>query len=188
MKAIKSVGKFAGDEDVERWIDMFELAIEIDELKTKEAVLLSMHLTGLAYDTWKNLSGADKKDATAIKKALRSAFGMRRLDAWRAAQKKKLLIGDSIDALGEQISRCLSVSVAGGNTIEYVKGLTLLEALPTNIRDQVLLHLGEDLTYAKVLQTAKRICPQPATVEMSACGGADLKNRKPDPMQQRLPR
>lgn len=35
MKALKKMGNFTGLEDVERWIDRFELAIEIDEQQDK---------------------------------------------------------------------------------------------------------------------------------------------------------
>ena len=184
MKAIKLVNKFAGEEDVERWIDTFELAVNIDNLKDKEAQYLSMFLSGLAYDTWKNLSAGEKKDATAIKSALRNAFGMRRLDAWRAAQSKRVHLGDSVDAIGDQITKCVSVAVAGGgNPLEYVKGLMLLEALPINIRDQVMLFLGNDLSYSEVLRAAKRIFPQGASVEIGAYGGVKTGNGKSESFQ-----
>ena len=55
------------------------------------------------------------------------------------------------------MQRCVSVAVAwGGDPLEYVKGLTLFEALPSNIRDQVMLFLGNDLSYSEVLRAAKR--------------------------------
>ena len=39
MKALKKITNFSGNEDVERWIDRFELAIDIDEKKGKEDTL-----------------------------------------------------------------------------------------------------------------------------------------------------
>ena len=78
MKALKMLEKYSGDEDVERWIDRFELAVEIDELSSREEQVLAMLLTNEAYDVWKNLSAADKKDPSAIKQALRKTFGLSR--------------------------------------------------------------------------------------------------------------
>ena len=40
MKALKKVEPFDGSGDVERWIDRIEMAIEIDEKESKEAVIL----------------------------------------------------------------------------------------------------------------------------------------------------
>ena len=38
------MNRFSRNEDVERWIDQFELAVEIDELESGEAQVLSMLL------------------------------------------------------------------------------------------------------------------------------------------------
>ena len=50
---MKKVGNYNGEDDVERWIDRFELAVEID-ITEREAQYLSMLLEGPAYDgrTW----------------------------------------------------------------------------------------------------------------------------------------
>ena len=81
MKALKKVEPFDGSGDVERWIDRIEMAIEIDEKESKEAVILSMNLSGNAYDTWKGLPDEDKKDAKKIKQALRRVYGLRSTNA-----------------------------------------------------------------------------------------------------------
>ena len=96
-----------------------------------------MLLSGLAYDTWKNLTVEKKKeikDADAIKTALRNAFRMSRLDAWRQVQSKKVHVGDSIDAIGDKISMCINVAVAGSDPLEYVKEFILLEALTRSVK------------------------------------------------------
>ena len=109
MKALKKVGNFTGTEDVERWIDRFELAIEIDGLdigeKNKEAQVLSMLLDGAAYDTWKNMPEPARKDAAKIKSVLRATFGLRLLDAWREALSTKIHMGDSVDVMAENIRK-----------------------------------------------------------------------------------
>ena len=48
-----------------------------------EAQILSMYLDGAAYDSWKNMSEEDRKDAGKVKDVLRATFGLRRIDAWR---------------------------------------------------------------------------------------------------------
>ena len=50
--------------------------------------------------------------------------------------------------------------VTGNDPMQYMAGLLLLEALPVDIKDKVLLQLGEnDVTYSQILETAKKIWP-----------------------------
>lgn len=74
LRAMKKIPDYSGKSDVERWIDRFELAVEMDEVFNKEAELLSARLTGPAYVLLKTLSEEEQKDAEAIKKALRDKF------------------------------------------------------------------------------------------------------------------
>ena len=170
MKALKKISNFTGLEDVERWIDRFELAVEVDELADKEGRILPMHLSDAAYDTWKNLPTEDKYKAEAIKTALRNAFGLRRADAWKQALTMRAVAGDSLDVIAESIRKLVNVASAGGDPIDYVHGLILLDSLPKSVRDQVVLHLGENLTFDEVLTAAKKIWPNKP--ELSACVGA----------------
>ena len=131
MKAMKKIENFSGDVDVERWIDRFELAVKIDDLKKREAQVLSMHLSGAAYDTWKNLRSDQKEDATEIKTALRNAYGLRRSDAWHSALSTKAVMGESLDVVGEKIRKLVRVASSGANdSMSYISGLILLDSLP----------------------------------------------------------
>ena len=154
---------------MERWIGKFELAIDIDEMGSKEAQVLSMHLSDDAFDVFNNLSVSDKKDAAAIKSALRNAFGLKRIDAWRAAISKKICVGESLDVAGEEIKKFFKIACEGGSAADYITGMILLDCLPTRIREQVSLMVGNDLTYSDVLSAAKRIWP--GKVENSVCAG-----------------
>ena len=59
----------------------------------------------------------------------------------------------------------MNVSVGGGNPIENLSGLILIEALPSGIRDKVLLQIGKnDLRYSTVLTTTKKIWPHRSEV------------------------
>lgn len=165
MKALKRISSFSGEGDVERWIDRFQLAVEIDEKTDKEAQLLSLYLTGPAYDTWKGLAESEKKDARKIKDALRTVYGLRRQDAWHEALSRKIAIGENVDVAGEEISKNLNVAVKGDDPLEYVKGLILLDALPKNIREQVMMNIGDDSKYSHVLQATKKVWPHSKEVE-----------------------
>lgn len=183
MKAIKKISDFSGDEDLERWLDRFEQAVEIDELEAKEGKVLSMHLSGPAYDTWKNLPKADKYNAIAIKVALRTAFGMRRVDAWKVATTTTAMPGESADVIGERIRKLVNIATtdqsAGGvyDPIDYVSGLLLLDTFPDNIKNQIKLNIGNDISYRNVLDAARKIWPN--NTELSACVGfgAGVVNR-----------
>ena len=75
MKALKQIGNFSGEGDVNRWIDRFEVAIWLDNEEEDEADHLVMRLEGPAYDTWRGLSSTEQSDAKAIKSALQRVFG-----------------------------------------------------------------------------------------------------------------
>ena len=68
LNALKHVGNFAGETDIEQWFDRMEMAMRIDGIPVgSHADVLAMHLEGPAYDTWKGLSVASKQNAAAIK-------------------------------------------------------------------------------------------------------------------------
>ena len=160
---------------MERWIGKFELAIEIDEMDSKEAQVLSMYLSESAFDVYNNLSYSDKQDAAAIKSGLRKAFGMKRIDAWRAAISKKNCVGESLDVAGEEIKKWFKIVCEGGSATDYITGMILLDCLPIRIREQVSLMVGNDLAYSDVLSAAKRIWPGKVENSMCVCAGFNFQ-------------
>ena len=161
MKAMKKITEFNGSGNVERWIDRFELAVEIDGV-VKEAQVLSMYLSEAAYDVWKNLPEKEKGDAKMIKAALRRTFGIKRADAWKMLLTKSIVEGEPLEVAGDQIRNFFKISCDGGDPVECVTGLVLLNALPTKIQDQIKLQIGNDLTYTNVLSAAQKIWPSMA--------------------------
>ena len=181
MKALKKIEDFTGTEDVERWIDRFEFAVEIDEVKNKEAEIISMYLRGPAYDTWKGLTTEAKKDAARIKQALRRVYGMKRRDAWHAALSHKLINGENLDVAGEEIRKFVKIAVSGTDPVDTVSALLLLDSLPNNVRDQVILQLDveEKLVYREVLSLAKKMWHGPSQQHLGSYGKTDTtKQRK----------
>lgn len=156
---MKQIEEFTGLEDVERWIDRFELAIEIDGLEDKEAQILSMYLKGPAYDTWKSLGSVQRKSAPAIKSALREVYGMKRVDAWQSVLSRKVIAGENLDVAGEEIQKLVKIATADSNPRDSISALILLESLPKNIKEQVVLRLGNDFCYKDILSCAKKIWP-----------------------------
>ena len=105
MKALKKLNNFTSDEDVERWLGKFDLAIKIDGKEDVEAQVLCMFLNESAFDVYNNLPLEARQDAVAIKATLRNAFGMRRIDAWKTALGRKIHIGESLDVAGDKIKK-----------------------------------------------------------------------------------
>ena len=161
---------------MERWIGKFELAIEIDEKEDKEAQVLCMFLDDAAYDVYNNLPPMHRQDATAIKAALRNAFGMRRIDAWKAALGKRVHVGEPLDVAGDEIKKYYSIICQGSNAADLIPGVLLLDSLPVNIREQVTFQVGNDLTYLNVLEAAKKIWP--SRTESGACAGLRMEVKR----------
>ena len=67
LQALKRVGVFYGDSDVERWLDKVEVAMRIDGIPAeKHADVLALNLEGPAHDCWKRLPAESRTDASAI--------------------------------------------------------------------------------------------------------------------------
>ena len=162
MKALKEVGHFSGEGDVERWIARFEMAVVIDGEERHEPQQLAMRLDGAAYDTWSSLKAEERSSAGAIKAALRKAYGMSRADAWSAAMHTTLLPGEPLDAVCEQVKKNLRVALAGGDPLDSACALIMMSTLPQDVGDKVRMHLGSNVTTAGVLETAKAIMPTAA--------------------------
>lgn len=186
MKALKEVGRFSGDGDVERWIARFELAVTIDEEGQHEPQQLAMRLDGAAYDTWAGLSKEDQSNADVIKAALRKAYGMSRADAWSAAMHTTIFPGEPLDAVGERLKKHLRVALAGSDPIDSASALIMLTALPKDVSDKVTMQLAGNVTMAGVLDTAKTIMPTASAC--SAAVPAPLNNGTSLSAAARLPR
>ena len=159
MRAFKKMQSFDGSGDLERWLDRFDFCIKIDEIEEKkEAHYLAMLLEGPAYDVWKNLADAAKEDAKLVKAALRQVYGIKRMQAWRAATNRLAYPGEPPDQVGEEIRKHVNIALSGGDARDAVTAFLLLDALSPDIRERILLEVDEgDLSYDKVMTLARRL-------------------------------
>ena len=162
MRALKQLGNFSGGEDVNRWLDRFEVALRIDQLMENEADMLVMRLDGAAYDTWRGLSGSQQRSAEDIKTALRRVFGKSRFEAWADMATDSPVPGEPLSVFGERLRTQATIALAGSDPADTVCALFMLGALPTDLRDKVVLQLGEDITLEEVVRTATLVKSAPA--------------------------
>lgn len=156
MKFLRKLQNFEDGEDIERWIDRFELAVHVDDQKTSEASLLPMFLSGSAYDTWKNLSHDEKADAKHIKEALRKSFGISRQRAWRNTRNLNLDRNMNIDVAIEEIKRNLKIVIGDRNPMEAIAAMLLLDSLPGDLRDECILRLDENFELTDLQSLIKK--------------------------------
>ena len=173
MKLSDAVCKFAGapGEDVDQWLDRFEVAVDLTEEITKSkndpsgakarlkkmALLVPLFLTGPAYITWKQVSAAEKDNWDAVSKALRRVFGKSKTSAWKELKALKLLPGEQIDVLVNQTKTLLEIT-AGGNTVpDQLVAAFVLDSLPSRIAEQVRLQYGEQMLLKNIVSGAKAL-------------------------------
>ena len=161
LHALKQVGNFSGDTDVERWIDRIEMALRIDQVPAElQADALAMNLEGAAYDAWKGLSTEKKKDVASIKAAFRSVFGLRRMAAWEfALSLGEIAPGDTADGTFEEMKKLVGIVAAGADPFGQVAACMFTARLPTAMRDQVLLRCGKNMQPADIVDCAKQLWP-----------------------------
>ena len=97
-------------------------------------------------------------------------LGLRRVDAWRRALAKGLYLGESVDVVADEIKKLVTISRRDLDPIEGISGLILLNALPSTVRDQVTMRLGEQTSFSNVLTAAKRVWPS-SSARRSTCAG-----------------
>ena len=168
--AMREIGRFSGSEDVERWINRFEMAVRIDGLQTGEADALALKLDGAAYDTWNGLSQTEQGDASKIKQALRRAYGKDRIEAWTDLLSGALIPGEALDACAERIKKDVAIALADSDPQDSAGALVLLGRLDPDVRDKVVLHLGDNLSVAGVVNAAKKVSRMTTSKLASAAG------------------
>ena len=138
------VRKFSGasGEDLEQWLDRFEVAVDLTGESTQEEKektagrLIPLFLDGAAYSTWKQIP-TGRNDLDTVKTALRRVLGKSLATAWRELKELRLLPGQSVDVLAEEAKRLLGIIVGNDSPPQQVVSLALIDALPRTIADQV---------------------------------------------------
>ena len=175
MKAISNLKKFGGGEDIERWIDRFEFAIEVDGLMEKEVSCLVMLLDGPAYDTWKGLSLDQQRNAKEIKSELRRVFGLGRFDAWLLLGQKKILPGDRLDVSAAEINQLIRTVVGDQDPIDAFCAMTFIHSLPDQLKREVQPRLDVEFTFKSVVNLAKKISPHQHHQEVIAATNSKFR-------------
>ena len=135
LHALKHVGMFASEMDMERWIDCIELAMWIDGVpESKHADVLSLYLEGPAYNSWKRLAMDKKQDAAAIKAELRMVFGLQCMEAWSlVSASRNIGLGETVDILFEELKKLVGIATEGGDVVGQIVTCLLIEHLPADV-------------------------------------------------------
>lgn len=164
FKVVDVIKKFTGDseEDLEQWLDRLTVAVEIttqesDKAKIHQtsAKIMPLVLTGSAYATWQQVK--DKSDFDQITNDLRRVFGKSLTTAWRELKALRLLPGDSIDVLASEAKTLLRIISKGKDVPDEIIALTIVDALPQRIADEVRMRHGENMELSPVIQSAKSL-------------------------------
>jgi hypothetical protein len=132
------------------------------------------------------MSDEDKKDVSLILRELRRVFGDAPITAFRKFKAKKLDFAGNLDVLANELKNLLS-----NFTAENIVACQFVDALPTDVADQVLAHHGETMQLEQVLKTAKGIFKSQQKVDDVAGFAAAAPDRgrrmtgKPRPVEFR---
>ena len=165
LKLVETVRRFKGgpEEDLEQWLDRFETAVKIlssaadDAARSKEmAAMMPLFLDGPAFSTWSQLEDAEKKDFGEIKSALRRVFGLGKAAAWQRLKSLHLFPGESVDVMVNEAKTLLRTITNNDPSGELVS-LTILDAVPAEIREKVYMQHGEDMKLPNVISSIKAL-------------------------------
>ena len=166
FKATDIVRKFDGDDaqDIEVWLDKYEVSIQTttastgqESLNSQLAKFIPLFLEGNAYTVWKQLSIDEKVSFGAIKEALRKVFGKSKSAAWRELHQLRISPGEPVDIVADKAKTLLDI-ISGGKAVpSEIVALSVLDALPVFIAQQVRLQHGEDMQLSEVISCAKSL-------------------------------
>ena len=168
MSSLKKLEMFDGTGDVERFIDRFEFAAEMDDVEDeKVASYLVMHLSGMAYNVWKGMKDSDKRDEDEIKKVLCTTYGIWKPVAWWAMTTYCIHIGQQLDSACEELYKWAKIVTASENPASTLAAVVFVEALPVHIAQKVCVLCGQSATREQVVTAAKDIWND-AEIEVAA--------------------
>lgn len=181
------VKRFKGlpEENLEQWFDRFAEAIDvIHDVKTQVekdemmAKLMPIFLEDRAYGTWKLLTSDEKQDLAAVKATLRRVFGLSKLAAWQKIKTLRLLPGDSVDLLANEINALLRAAIGVSAPPDELVAHYVLDALPTALAEPVTMLHGEEMNLTAIISCVKSLTSGRSRVnEMGAAG--KLRQRWP---------
>ena len=184
VKITDVVRKFRGDtgEDIDIWLDRFQVAIDLTSsaadqtAKDKEmAKLMPLFLEAAAYATWKQIPPGDRENLTVIKSDLRRVFGKSKMSAWTELKSIKVLPGESVDVVAEQIKGLLQCATAETKVAESLVALHLMDALPEQVAEKVAMQHGEELKLTKVINATKALV---SSRDSATCAAAYAERRR----------
>lgn len=187
VKITDVVRKFRGDagEDIDLWLDRFEIAIGLTSSAADQATrekemakLMPLFLEASAYATWKQISTIDREDLRAVKSALRRVFGKSKMVAWTELKSLKVLPGESIDVITEQIKALLKCVTSGSTVDESLVALHLLDALPETVAEKIAMQHGEDLKLKEVISAAKALRSSESSTYVAAAQAERNRGRR----------
>ena len=154
-----------------------QLTLRIDEiLVARHTDVLSLHLEGAVYDTWKGLLAAGKEDVEIIK----AVFGLQRMDVWMlVVSLGSLTLGKTVDVAFEEMKKLIGIAAEGDNAIGCLAACLLTMRLPVHVCEQVLLQCGTDLYPTEVVACTKQLMvaySPPAHGLSMAAGARDISN------------
>jgi hypothetical protein len=192
LKLTDAVKRFSGEpgQDIEQWLNRFDVAISLVEKPTDEAVKNELQaryapllLDEPAYSTWEQLHADDKKDFKKIAAALRRVFGKTITAAWQELKAVRLFPGEPVDVLVTRIQRLLSIMSRGDPVPEQIASAYLLDALPLRVAEQIRLRHGEEMLLKDVSSCAKALLSSvESATEITAAAGAARKNSTASPV------
>lgn len=166
LKLVDVVRRFKGDpsEDVNMWMERYETAVRIS-LPTKSdqtaveaemTLMMPLFLEGPAYRTWKQLSTADRGDLTKIKIALNRVYGVNKSTAWEKLKAMRLMPGEHVDVLADQV-KCFLEIIVNDTPPDELVSLFVIDALPTKVAEKVKMDHGELMQSGKIISCAKSL-------------------------------
>ncbi len=184
MKLTDVLKRFSGNpsDDVEQWLDRFEVAIKLTEKPADDATMRTLMaqyapllLDEPAFSTWQQLADKEKEDFGSVAAALRRVYGKGIANAWQELKTLRLP-GEPIDVTVTCIQRLFRVVSNGSVVPDSMVALFLLDAMPPRIAENVRMQHGEKMDLQAIASCAKALLSSSGPSTDFAAGYSQARN------------
>ena len=151
---LRLIEEYDGSKDIVEWLAKVELVCKLREISDLSMVI-PLRLTGGAFSVYQQLSDDEKKDAEAVKRALKCAFGLDSFSAYEKFTKRQIKDGESVDVYLADLKRLSSLFSCNN---EKVVACAFTAGLPDRVKQA--LRAGariESMSLSQIVDRARML-------------------------------
>ena len=152
---VKLIPEFDGTGDIVDWLEKVKMVCSLNQPAADVTIVIPLRLKGGASAVYRQLSTEQRRNAEAVKAALRRAFAVDKFAAYELFTARRLRAGESVDVYLADLQQMASLF---GGLSEESLSCAFVAGLPESTKQ--LLRAGarmEGLTLSEILDRSRAV-------------------------------